>query len=194
MLTKPARKIGPNNRSITGKRPSDKTSRSQHFESALERDYLLLLEWDETVADYGVQPVTIYYDNDGRSARYTPDVIVHYRPDLARKSALIEIKYEAELLEKRDQYAARIKAAADYANDNGYEFHIITEKNIRTTYLYNLKFLTTYRQYPIDQLSAEMILSNFGPGTKLSAQQLQVGGFDDNMLFVIWQLVAGGIL
>jgi len=46
MLSKPARKIGPNNRSITGKRPSDKTSRSQHFESALERDYLLLLEWD----------------------------------------------------------------------------------------------------------------------------------------------------
>ena len=82
MLLKPARKIGPNNRSITGKRPSHKTNRSQHFESALERDYLLLLEWDETVKDYGVQPVPIYYINNGRATRYTPDVVVYHQPEI----------------------------------------------------------------------------------------------------------------
>jgi hypothetical protein len=194
MLSKPARKIGSNNRSITGKRPSQKTSRSQHFESALERDYLLLQEWDDTVADYGVQPVTIYYDNDGRSARYTPDVIVHYRPESTKKPTLVEIKYEAELLEKQAQYAARFKAAADYASSNGYEFVIITERTIRTTYLYNIKFLDSYRQHPLDQALAETIISKFDAGKKLSALQLQTGGSDEKMLFVVWQLVAAKIL
>ena len=195
MLSKPARKIGPNNRSITGKRPSDKAGRSQHFESALERDYLLLLEWDETVLDYGVQPVSIYYTHDGRATRYTPDVLVHYRTETNRKSALVEIKYEAELLAKQAQYSARFGAATEYADSNGYEFRIITERTIRTTYLYNLKFLAGYRQYPIDQLLAETVISKFDGGKKLSPIQFQAeNGLDEKVLYTIWQLLASKVL
>ena len=192
MLSKPARKIGPSNRSITGKRSSQKTNRSQHFESALERDYLLLLEWDETVEDYGVQPLTIYYENNGRATRYTPDVVVYYLPEIKRKPVLIEIKYEAELLEKQDHYAARFKAADEYAAYNGYEFRIVTDKMIRTDYLYNLKFLNGYQRPPIEDAFAQEILMLFST-KKLSPIQLPVSEDqhkNGRLLYTLWQLVA----
>jgi len=47
------------------------------FESSLERDFLLLLDFDPEVVLYEEQPVTInYHDDQGRRRRYTPDVLV----------------------------------------------------------------------------------------------------------------------
>jgi len=168
MPIKPVRKIRTSNRSITGRRPSEKTNSSHQHESALERDYLTLLEHDDEVAEYGVQPVTIQYLNDGVAARYTPDVLVHYYPEFKRKPALIEVKYEAELIEKHDFYAARFKAASEYASQNGYEFRIATDKLIRTEYLWNIKFLSTYLRDPIEEQYEKLVFEQFNKNRELT--------------------------
>jgi hypothetical protein len=190
---KPVRKIRTSNRSITGRRPSAKTSVSQQTESALERDYLTLLEHDESVSEYGVQPLTIHYINDGVAARYTPDVLVHYYPEFKRKSALVEVKYEAELIEKKDFFAARFKAASDYARQNGYEFRITTDKMIRTEYLWNVKFLSSYLTPPIEEQYELLVREQFKDNAKLTPLNLTKDGDDHTrgrLLYTIWQMLA----
>src|SRR5438552_4172137 len=150
MPLRPVRKIRPSSRSITGKHSSRKTNTIHQFESSLERDFLILLEYDDTVEDYGVQPVTIYYDLNGKTARYTPDIEVHYKPGLDKMPILCEIKYTSELQEKQAYYEPKFKAATEYACVHGYEFKVFTEKNIRTDYLQNIKFLSRYCETPIN--------------------------------------------
>lgn len=102
---------------------------------------MTLLEFDEDVMSYGIQPVQIDYIQDKKKHRYTPDAVVYYKPELERRPLIIEVKYEAELLEKQDLYQARLDAAHLYAAENGYTFRVITEKEISTDYLTNIKFL-----------------------------------------------------
>jgi hypothetical protein len=75
----PVRKIKPGRFAITGRYPSIKTQSSHQFESSLERDFLTLLEFDEDVRSYEVQPVTIFYWHTNKQARYTPDIAVYSR-------------------------------------------------------------------------------------------------------------------
>lgn len=193
MPMKPVRKIRTSNRSITGRRPSTKTAVSHQTESALERDYLTLLEHDESVSDYGVQPLTIHYDINGVAARYTPDVLVHYYPEFKRKPTLVEVKYESELFEKRDFYAARFKAADEYARQNGYEFRITTDKMIRTEYLWNIKFLSGYLKTSIEEQYELLVREHFTDSHKLTPLDLAKDGDDHTrgrLLYTVWQMLA----
>lgn len=197
MFLKPVRKIRQSNRSITGKRSSLKTNASQHFESTLERDNITLLEFDDDVESYVVQPVTIYYDHGNRPTRYTPDVAVYYKPELKRKPLLCEVKYEAELIEKKDHLEPKFNAAKDYARHNGFEFSVITEKEIRTDRLYNVKFLSRYRQSEIVTSIVAIIMERLDNSGQLTPQQLLLTDDTDTngrILHTFWQLLATGTL
>jgi hypothetical protein len=111
LFFKPVRQIKPGNRSMTGKRPSLKTKTTHPFESSLERDYLTLLDFDDQVESYTIQPVTIYYSLENKSTRYTPDMAVYYKLEFNRKPLIVEIKYEAELLEKKVLLVPKFAAA-----------------------------------------------------------------------------------
>ncbi len=193
MFLKPVRKIRPSSRSITGKRSSQKTQKSHPFESTLERDYLTLLEFDDSVGNYGVQPVTIHYSNNNKPTRYTPDVAVYFKAELNRMPLLVEIKYEAELLEKKSLLEPKFTVARQYACDNGFEFRVVTEKEIRTDYLYNIKFLSRYRDFLVDASLAQIITSQFNQHDQLTPKQLMTNG-DTQMsavlLHTLWQLLA----
>nr|WP_157535932.1 TnsA endonuclease N-terminal domain-containing protein [Mucilaginibacter sp. L294] len=196
MFLKPVRKIRQSNRSITGKRPSLKTNAIQHFESTLERDHIILLEYNDDVESYVVQPVTICYQHQNRSTRYTPDVAIYYKAELKRKPELCEIKYEAELKEKQIELAAKFNAAKDYASQNGFVFKVITDIEIRTEYLNTIKFLSRYAGHAIEPNLGEMILAQFDSETQLTPKQLS-DRFPDNAaraLHITWQLLANQIL
>lgn len=47
-----------------------------YCESRLERNVMLLLEFEESVASYCSQPITVAYERDGRSLDYTPDLLI----------------------------------------------------------------------------------------------------------------------
>ncbi len=90
MPIQPVRKIGMSHRSITGKRSTLKNTGILQFESALERDLLTLLEYDDDIAEIGVQPMKIFYESEGFSSRYTPDVLIKYHTRLDRKPVIYE--------------------------------------------------------------------------------------------------------
>lgn len=189
----PVRKIGFSNRSITGKRPSQKTGRLHQFESTLERDYITLLEADDEVEKYVVQPVTIYYTHEGLTRKYTPDVAVYFKNVAKRKDLLVEIKYEEELFKKQEEYAARFKAAAVYAKEKGMEFCTLTEKQIRNDYLLNIKFLGRYLNTAIDSLLSVFIhdqLGEHGSLTPMSLLEATIVTQKEQILYTLWQMLA----
>jgi hypothetical protein len=189
----PVRKIGFGNRSITGKRPSQKTQGIHQFESTLERDYLTLLEVDEEVEKYVVQPVTIYYEVEGQTRRYTPDVAVFFKENLKRKDQLVEIKYADELIEKQEKYAARFEAAQHYARERDMVFVTLTEKEIRSDYLTNIKFLGRYLHTAIDAALSNLIhafLCGHEILTPTSLLEAVPAQQKEEVLYTLWQMLA----
>jgi len=156
------------------------------FESALERDWLTLLEFDDEVSSYTTQPIKICYEHEGSSASYTPDVIVYYHDELKRKPLLCEVKYQAELLEKQSYYEPKFIAAAQYANNNGWSFTTINEQQVRTVYLENLKLLSLYHEANINKELAEAVLQKLSCALPIA----ELTGGDPRTLYVVWQLLA----
>lgn len=141
----PVRKIGISSRSIVGTMPD-----GAKYESALERDLMELLRFDKNVRLYTPQPLTISYkDPSGTIRHYTPDGFIEYRRDSdpAREMShvLCEVKYRADFRANWRDLLPRFRAAKQYAVDQGWEFAVLTEKEIRTPYLQNARFLWTYR-------------------------------------------------
>jgi len=68
----PVRKIPKNHLMVTGGYSSSKNTEIDAFESLLEKDYLLLLDFDESVRSFEVQPVHIPVPGVPRG--YVPDV------------------------------------------------------------------------------------------------------------------------
>ena len=193
MALTPVRRIRPSSRSITGKRPSQKTQTIQRFESTLERDYITLLEFDPTIEDYGMQPVTIPYVHEGKACRYTPDALVYYKPEAGKKPLLVEIKYAAELQEKKDYLEPKFNAATAYACANGLEFRVFTEVDIRTCYLRNIKFLSWYHHGPVDDSYSKIItaeLTKTIPATPQGLLTSSTEAENATLLYTVWQMLA----
>lgn len=189
MFTKPVRKVGRTYRSVSGKKAGSKTNGLQAFESTLERDLITLLDFDDDVLCYQVQPVTIYYE----SSRYTPDVAVYFHEGLDRKPVLYEVKYTAELLEKQEELQPKFDAAKEYAANNGYEFKVITEIEIRTDRLYNSKFLCRYTKPAPNLLLAGELIVLLRESHQATVKELLDQTAESRrpkLLHTIWQLLA----
>lgn len=197
MALEPVRRIRPSSRSITGKRPSQKTQIIQRFESTLERDFLTLLEFDTTIEDYGVQPITIPYVHEGKARRYTPDALIYYKPNVGKKPLLCEIKYAEELQQKKDLLEPKFNAATAYANANGFQFKVFTEVDIRNCYLRNIKFLSRYYHDLIDESYSKMVAAALLKKTTATPQELLTGSTEAenaNILYTVWQMLARKII
>jgi len=141
---KAVRRIPVNVRSLTGR------VNGQEFESSLERDLLLLVHWDFDVDWYQVQPLKIeYVDAKGSARQYTPDLFVSYRAvkgaKVQRKPLLCEVKYRDDIAKQWKLLKPKLKAARKYARERGWDFSVLTEREIRTPYLKNVQFLWSYR-------------------------------------------------
>jgi hypothetical protein len=146
----PARKIRPSRYSVTGYVPSSKGTKAQDAESSLEQDFLTLLEYDKRVERYVAQPFSIMWtDASGKRHRYTPDVIVKYsysamRDDPYLRTTIFEIKPSRVLARDWQELKPRLRSALGWAKEYGCRFHLVTEKEIRTPYLTNVRFLLGY--------------------------------------------------
>ncbi|MCP4587015.1 TnsA endonuclease N-terminal domain-containing protein [Pseudoalteromonas sp.] len=135
----PKRKIKPGYANLTARIPSEKLRRMVSAESSLERDFILLLEFNEQVAEYLEQPITIPLNGGGS---YTPDFLVKYsRYGGLSDIVIYEVKYRSELAKKFTQLKPKFKAAIHYCKQQGYRFKLITDKEIRTDKLKNIEFL-----------------------------------------------------
>lgn len=142
------RKIPTSKVALTGVVGSALSNRLHQYESSLERDLIISLEFDQNVESYEEQPIRIHYSVDGQSRSYTPDFFVRYRDDIEPankfKPTIIEVKYRSEIKEKWKELKPKFMAALRYADKHGYRFKIMTEVEIRNDFLENARFLMGY--------------------------------------------------
>lgn len=140
----PARKIPKNYRSSTGIFQSYKNQSPIAYESLLERNFYLLLEFDNTVKAYEEQPFTIKYTRNGATYRYTPDCLVFYKENTDQLPCVFEVKESSEIKEKKVFFEEKFKQIEEYLAQNDMDFKLFTELDIDNIFLENAKFLYSY--------------------------------------------------
>lgn len=193
----PVRKIPKNHLTVTGSFASRKNGSMGNFESLLEKEYMMLLDFDDDVESFEEQPVNIPVP--GVSRGYTPDVLVHFHKDAAtgqvRKPFLTEIKHTDDLKKNAEKYAPKFATAEQYAFERGWQFGLTTEKEIRTIRLTNLKFLREYRNITPNEESCIKILNLVNEMDNVASLQAllhRLAVNDEEQLYwlpVIWNLV-----
>lgn len=206
---KRVREIGMQHSSLSGIINSTKLKKTIQFESSLESDFIVLLEFDTEVKGYLEQPISIpYLGLDKKPRRYTPDFYVQYS-DPSRPEELIEIKYSNTLKRNHFKLAPKFAAAEKFCKKNKLSFRKVTELDIRpgdSFYLENLIFLSRYRDVfhileknghgkHTDISDSYKIIDHLkdnGPAPieellyKVSKNELQKG----ELLFMIWYLIS----
>jgi len=225
----PSRKIPPNHRSLTGLIASQKSSSlslvpslpsssvvsgveplqqpragMKGFESSLERDLFILLDFDLNVDYYEEQPLCIEYaDREGRRHTYTPDVLIYYREDITpakwMKPMLCEVKYRKDLFANWPEIKPKIRAGRKYARERGWKFQIVTECEIRTTYLNNVKFLRQYRQIKPNSADKRLLLDTLHELREADPETVLLAIYKDplnraQLLPTLWHLLATGVI
>ena len=189
----PERKIPKNYRSVTGTFPSHKNKRNIFYESLLERDFCLLLEFNDDVISYEEQPFRLYYKSANSKKRYTPDVLVHYKPSLNKIPCVFEVKMSDEIKEKKVFFEEKFNQIEKYINLNDLNFKMFTELDIDKIYLENAMFLYRYKDLNNQNISKN-ILEKIKLFQEISVNDL-LQHFSSNkfeqmeILPYIWQLI-----
>lgn len=193
------RAVPKNYRNVTGVAASKKAD-GAYFESTLERDLLTLLEFDLMVDSFEVQPIRVnWYDENNKTRTYTPDVLVFYRKDIEsvanRKPLLIEVKYREDLKKDWANLKPKFLAAVRYAKSRGWRFKLLTEVEIRTTYMENAKFLLPYLHQYIDDAFEIKIFDKLKDMREATPESIIKAIFKDKwnqaeLIPTIWQMIA----
>ncbi len=135
------RKIKKSHISVTGYFSSYKNKRQINFESKLEHDFYLLLEFDETIKGYQEQPFKVYYIYQDKKRRYTPDTLVNYidsTQKIFEVKPMFKIKNDIELQEKMELQKQKIK------EEKNLELLIFTDENMDKIYMNNIKIIYNF--------------------------------------------------
>ncbi len=191
---KKQRKIDTSNLSLTGAIYSLKQNNSVEFESSLERDYINILEYNNDVVEYIEQPIKIEYFEDDVRRTYIPDFWAKYNNG---QEEIIEIKYLEELNKNEPQLINKHFQANLFCENNNLTFKVLTEKDIRTPYLENAKFLLYYRtkEKMIENNHINLILNILGKYRCISVIEMVENLSRDKYvqaeyLFTLWYLIS----
>ncbi|WP_408034619.1 TnsA endonuclease N-terminal domain-containing protein [Tenacibaculum aestuarii] len=183
--------------SLSGQITSQKNNSIIQFESSLERDYSILLEFQPNIKCYLEQPMIINYKEGKRGRKYIPDFFVQ-ELDSEINGRVVEVKYQKELFEKRDILKCKFEAARKFCFENNLKFEVVTENEIRTEYLKNCKFLWKYRfnNSVINWTDIDLILYLFEEKEKVTPNQIMELTKDDfkkaELLYLTWFLLSSG--
>jgi hypothetical protein len=196
------RKIRANYGSVTGLVADDRSARSTGYESSLERDFIKHLIFNQNVSKHEEQPLTIKFtDAGGKQRRYTPDLFVFYRRDLTLtkhwRPLLAEVKYRSDVFRHWIELKPKFRAARTYAKQRGWDFTIITDREVRTPYLKNITFLLEFRKYPVDEVASQLLLEAVADRSATTPASLLELISEDatrkaSLLPTLWQLIANG--
>jgi len=192
----PIRTIPKSYRNVTGVAASTKSVGAAQFESPLERDFIALLEFSPDVVRYEVQPVTIdWTDSQGQARHYTPDILVEFIPKLQHPPWLCEVKYRSTLQKEWPELRPRFRQSIRYAKAQGWRFHLVSEVEIRTPLLANVRFLQPYRERSVPDTSITIILQALSQQPEGTVTELLNALSSDlyqqaELLPAVWHLVA----
>jgi hypothetical protein len=187
----PVRTIRMNSRSVTGTVPGIGA-----YESTLERDLMEILRFDPEVLTVYPQPVRVeFVKSDGSKGECYPDGLIEFKPEFSLLPVLYEVKYREDFRANWRELIPKFRAAKQFAFAKGWRFEVFTEREIRTPYLSNVKFLFPFleRKFP-EPITAWVlqILSDLGeadPDFLLCALCKDKGNRAE-LIPVIWHLVA----
>lgn len=190
------RKIPKNHIHVTGRHAAQKSDGSADFESVLESEHLLLLDHDTLVKAYEVQPVNIPVPGVPRG--YVPDVFVEFYPDqdgVIAPPEIREVKSTQDLKANEAKYRPKFESAHLYCEKRGWSFKIITESEIRTPKLSNVKFVRAFKSQHHPQELIDRVLSQIavlGPTDSATLLNSISTDPDEQLKWmpVLWHLVA----
>lgn len=195
----PARKIPRNYRHVTGIFKSIlKNNCGVAYESPLERDYFLQLEFIDAVQRYESQPVKIDHMKRKRPAPLYPDCLVVFKPETGRSNLLVDVKDSGDIEENKESFESRRKIVAAFAEGQGWDYDVVTEKEIRDDldYLYNLKFLYKNARAPKNLSDVQSLIQRSSGivGYPMTVNELLAKLASDStsqlqMIPAIWHLV-----
>lgn len=171
------------------------------YESSLERDLLIVLDFLPTARDVRGQPITLRFrDVDGRVRRYTPDVAVRFEPSIEPEypgGMIYEVKYRADLLAQWPQLKPGFKAARAHAREHAARFRILTETEIRTPMLANILFLRSYLTREEHEGFEEKIIATLMAYDQGTPEIVLLAGFESEhnrlrAIVSLWRLLALG--
>jgi len=191
----PVRKLKNSHRALTGKVNLEGGGMAG-FESSLERDLLLILDFDRTVMSVKEQPFSLSYIHEASVRRYTPDVMAEYDRDVL-PTVVFEVKPIEKLRANWVSLRPGFKAAVAHCRLRDWQFKIVTERHIRTPYLANVKFLRRYRDLApllLRQAQLRYTATAVGPTTPqgLLAAAYWPKEEQAQALPALWQMVAAG--
>jgi hypothetical protein len=150
----PVRKISNRGGNTIGDFPSIKMNRMVAFESTIERDKMILADFDPDVQAFEEQPLAIPYKHNNRTVTYTPDLLILTN----RKRILVECK-PAALVETEDNQR-KFNAARSWCEEHGYEFQVVTDEQVRAGFrLTNVKRLTQHARHVVSPQMGSRIYS-----------------------------------
>lgn len=196
------RAIPMNYRSVTG-RVEPPEGPTVGFESTLERDLALLLDFDMTVKRVTSQPLRIDFTvGSGRKRTYTPDLLATFHHTINGQTPppiLYEVKYADELRERAQELEPGFNAARMLCEQRGWHFQVMDETFIRTTYLQNVQKLRHFRSYPDDGRSATMLVDTLRELEISTPSELLAATFMDRTnraqaVGAMWRLVCEQVI
>ena len=189
----PVRNIPLNCRSVTGRVPS-----CGKYESTLERDLMEILRFDPNIDSFTPQPLTFgYLDREGKARTYTPDGLIQFKqkPTSYSMPVLFEVKYRADFRKDWKILLPKFRAAKKYCLARGWRFEVFTEREIRTPYLNNVRFLWPYLERKVSEEVRHQILQTLWDLDEADADLLLCALCHDptnraHLIPAIWHLVA----
>jgi len=196
----PARTIGKSAVTLTGQFYSSKNRRVVAFESPVERDLLLLLEFDPRVSRYEEQPLRIpWTDAQHRPHHFTPDALAYFGEPLSQTGdaspRLFEAKTIKQLRKHGREFAASFRAARHFAREQAWRFSVIFDRDLRSPLVDNVRFLQRYLQSSLrdpDVLDRLRQLATSGSVTSVRDLLVQARDLasEETLTDGLWHLVA----
>ncbi|MGE8453359.1 MAG: heteromeric transposase endonuclease subunit TnsA, partial [Pseudomonadales bacterium] len=110
---------------------------------------------------------------------------------------LYEVKYRANFREQWRNLLPKFRAAKSYCAQRGWHFEVYTEREIRTPYLDNVKFLWPFRNREPGPFQRAQIVGVFESSNEISVSKLLGMLAPDpkergELIPVLWHLIANG--
>ena len=153
--------------------------------------YRLFFPFDEDIED-AVDDENMALPNL-KSKRRT--ALLPKAPGELPKGILAEVKYRQDLYDNWKELKPKFKAARSFARSQNWEFRILTEKEIRTPMLHNIKFIRQFRRYEFTPEQLMLVLGRLAEVEQCDATGL-LNSMTENrteqghLLPIIWHLVA----
>jgi TnsA endonuclease-like protein len=129
-------------RHMPGRWFSTTTGGFLEYESLLERDWMLLMDFDREVEWICEQPLQLSYLVDGNQARHVPDLLVLR----AGGPELCDVKSEERLGDPG--FRAQVDATGLACAEAGFDYRVMSEPDRQL--LANVRWLAGFRQRPRD--------------------------------------------